>query len=92
MSSTKSRSSSVSGKGSKKGDKSKEIWKCTACKKDFTQDSDKIVQCEYCDEFYCSKCLDLSSNQYRVRARGRSERSTLPTAREFASFGSHVRN
>ena len=51
-------------KEQKKGDKVKEVWTCKVCKKDFTQDSDKVVQCEYCEEYYCSKCLDLSTSAY----------------------------
>ena len=38
------------------------------------------------------KILRSDETNHRVRARGRSERSTLSTAREFASFGFHVRN
>ncbi|CAG2209849.1 unnamed protein product [Mytilus edulis] len=41
-----------------------EVWKCNICKNSFTENTDKIVQCEYCSECFCSKCLSLSKNEY----------------------------
>jgi hypothetical protein len=38
-------------------DSDKEVWKCKVCRKGFENASDKIVQCEYCNDYYCSKCL-----------------------------------
>lgn len=40
-------------------DSYKEVWKCKVCRKGFENASDKIVQCEYCNDYYCSKCLVL---------------------------------
>lgn len=45
---------------------SNDIWVCEACKKEFTQETDKVIQCEYCDKYYCSKCLGLTNEQYDV--------------------------
>lgn len=41
-----------------------EVWKCNICKNSFTENTDKIVQYEYCSECFCSKCLSLSKNEY----------------------------
>ncbi|KAH3786673.1 hypothetical protein DPMN_164781 [Dreissena polymorpha] len=43
---------------------STEGWICKLCKKKFTEDSVKIMQCEYCSEYYCSTCLKLSNADY----------------------------
>ena len=46
-------------------DSDKEVWKCKVCRKGFENASDKIVQCEYCNDYYCSKCLGLSASEYQ---------------------------
>ena len=46
-------------------DSDKNVWKCKVCRKDFENASDKIVQCEYCNDYYCSKCLGLSAPEYQ---------------------------
>lgn len=60
----KQRTTSTStGKG-KGGKKVKENWKCEVCTQVFSKDDDKVVQCEYCNKFYCIKCLEISDNEY----------------------------
>lgn len=53
--------------GSQSADKDvePEAWKCNTCKKDFNNASDKIVQCEYCNNYYCCKCLGLTTSEYQ---------------------------
>ncbi|VDI16471.1 Hypothetical predicted protein [Mytilus galloprovincialis] len=41
-----------------------EVWNCKICNKEFSEENDRIVQCEYCAEYYCSKCLNLSKVEY----------------------------
>ena len=41
-------------------------WNCKLCSKQFSDETDKIVQCEYCNDYYCSKCLNLSKSDYEV--------------------------
>ncbi|CAG2233467.1 unnamed protein product [Mytilus edulis] len=41
-----------------------EAWNCKICNKEFSDENDRIVQCEYCAEYYCSKCLNLSKVEY----------------------------
>ena len=41
-----------------------ELWKCKICKKKISDDSAKIVQCEYCSEYYCSTCLQITNDEY----------------------------
>lgn len=43
-----------------------EEWNCKLCSKQFSDETDKIVQCEYCNDYYCSKCLNLSKSDYEV--------------------------
>ena len=58
---TRPRSSSVKGKNKQKGDKG---WTCSVCDEEFFNDTDKIVQCEYCMKYYCGSCLKLSTKDY----------------------------
>jgi DNA-directed RNA polymerase subunit RPC12/RpoP len=55
-------SSTARGKGIKKG---KDGWKCTICTNKFTIDDDKVVQCEYCNLYYCTECLKISDEEYQ---------------------------
>lgn len=41
-----------------------EVWNCKICKKDYSEESDRVVQCEYCSEYYCGKCLSLTKAEY----------------------------
>ena len=34
------------------------------CNEEFTSDKDSIIQCEYCLQYYCSQCLNISSSEY----------------------------
>lgn len=47
-------------------DEDKEVWTCQKCKTNFTQDTDRIIQCEYCENCFCSVCLGLTPEQYDV--------------------------
>lgn len=61
----KSRSYSInSGKGTDKTKgKNKEGLICKTCKTEFNDEHDKIVQCEDCINYYCTKCLNVSDKE-----------------------------
>lgn len=44
--------------------KKKEGWVCKICKTGFNDEHDKIVQCEYCTNYYYTKCLNVSDKEY----------------------------
>ena len=43
-----------------------EAWQCEGCKKKFVNKISKLLLCEYCDNAYCIKCLQLSVTAYNV--------------------------
>ncbi len=44
-------------------------WKCEQCGKVFTKDSDKLLECQYCELHFCIKCLGYKVNEYDVMAK-----------------------
>ena len=57
----RSRSNSLSTRGNK--NKDTEVWKCGVCKNVFASDEAEIIQCEYCQCYYCKECLELSTEE-----------------------------
>lgn len=41
-------------------------WNCKLCNKTFTDKKAELMECEYCDEHFCSKCLNLSAAEYKL--------------------------
>ena len=41
-----------------------EVWCCKVCKVIFTDESDKLMQCERCDGATCIQCLNMESKVY----------------------------
>jgi len=39
-------------------------WKCRKCSKEFKEDDSKILECERCDEHYCTKCVKFTDREY----------------------------
>lgn len=37
---------------------------CVQCKKTFTKDTDQLLNCDYCEGWYCTKCLSMSKTDY----------------------------
>ena len=42
---------------------------CKLCKKEFTSDEDKLIECERCDHWVCLVCSQLSLDEYKVCAK-----------------------
>lgn len=43
-----------------------EEWVCRICKKSFSDQNSKIIECERCEDRYCAPCLGLKASEYRV--------------------------
>jgi hypothetical protein len=41
-------------------------WTCNLCNKTFADKKRELMECEYCAEHYCSKCLNLSAAEYKL--------------------------
>lgn len=46
------------------GDKIDDKLTCKLCQDVFTQEDDKLVECEKCDRWECQSCADLTNEQY----------------------------
>lgn len=42
-----------------------EAWICKKCEKRFIKESDKLMECDYCQDRYCITCLDMSITIYK---------------------------
>ena len=40
------------------------FWICKTCSKKFTKISDQLMECEYCENHYCSTCLGMTDTEY----------------------------
>ena len=40
------------------------FWICKTCSKKFTKISDQLMECEYCENHYCSPCLGMTDTEY----------------------------
>ena len=40
------------------------FWICKTCSKKFTKISDQLMECEYCENHYCSTCLGMTDTDY----------------------------
>ena len=40
------------------------FWICKTCVKKFTKVSDKLMECEYCENHFCSDCLQMNDKEY----------------------------
>ena len=44
----------------------REAWKCEDCEKIFKSEKDRMLECEYCGNRYCIKCLKLKPGEYEA--------------------------
>ena len=42
----------------------KNYWICKTCSKKYTRVSDQLMECEYCENHYCSTCLGMTDTEY----------------------------
>ena len=42
----------------------KNFWICKTCTKKFTKVTDKLMECEYCENHFCSECLQMNDKEY----------------------------
>ena len=42
----------------------KEVWVCEVCRKDFKDDTSRILECERCEVHQCAKCLQIEDELY----------------------------
>ena len=53
-------------KNSESGSDVREAWKCEDCKKIFKSEKDRMLECEYCGNRYCIKCLKFKPGEYEA--------------------------
>ena len=60
-------------KGSRRGSKNyesgsdvREASKCEECEKIFKSETDRMLECEYCGNRYCIKCLKIKPGEYEA--------------------------
>ena len=41
-------------------------WMCEECRTFFRSDRDKVLECEYCENHYCIKCLKYKQGEYEA--------------------------
>ena len=39
-------------------------WQCETCQKKYTKETDKVMECEFCESHFCIGCLDMSPTTY----------------------------
>ena len=39
-------------------------WQCKTCQKKYTKETDKVMECEYCENYFCITCIDMSTTAY----------------------------
>ncbi len=39
-------------------------WTCKTCNVQFGNPNDKLMECEYCDNHFCAKCLNMTDDEY----------------------------
>ena len=42
----------------------KNYWYCKDCSKKFTKLNDQLMECEYCENHFCSVCLNMTDTEY----------------------------
>jgi hypothetical protein len=63
---TNSTTNSTVGKGNMSGNSDEEeSWTCEMCENVFVDDNDEVVQCGYCNLYYCASCLKLTKKEYK---------------------------
>ena len=43
-----------------------DTWKCELCKDIFDDPDCKMLECEYCEEKFCTECLDMEDDEYKL--------------------------
>ena len=49
-------------------DSSDEAWTCQMCKEDFSNPSDKVMECDNCAKHFCAKCINMPEAVYEYMA------------------------
>ena len=39
-------------------------WQCETCQKKYSKETDKVMECEFCESHFCIGCLDMSPTTY----------------------------
>lgn len=42
----------------------KTSWSCHDCSKKYTKATDKLMECEFCSDYFCCKCLNMGDEEY----------------------------
>ena len=67
MSTRQSRGSTLSkDKDKSSGEDSGEVWTCIGCKKEFKDTNSRILECDRCEDHYCTRCIKLSDVEYEL--------------------------
>ena len=43
----------------------KNYWFCKDCSQKFTKINDQLMECEFCENHFCSVCLNMSDTEYK---------------------------
>lgn len=43
-----------------------DVWTCILCTQRFTDDSAKVLECQFCTLHYCIKCLNKTKKEYET--------------------------
>lgn len=54
------------GSTTKKGEDDGTGWSCKLCKAKFMDDKAEVMECEYCENHFCRKCLTMSVAEYKL--------------------------
>ena len=52
-----------------RGGNNDEVWKCEECKVAYENDDDELLSCSYCDKHWCTKCIEMTSEEYATAQR-----------------------
>ena len=45
-----------------------EAWVCKLCSKNFNDKNSKIMECERCEDRFCTECIGMKASEYKVMA------------------------
>ena len=47
----------------------KQTWTCLECSKKYSKSNDKLMECEFCENYFCVTCLKMTDDDYDHHAK-----------------------